>query len=149
MVAVIDSFSGEYRCFSNFSAHPVGPYATSEHGFQAKKATNQKDHDYVASAETPAAAKWRGKQIKMRADWDQVKDNEMLHLVFNKFLQHRDIGDILIATGDALLIEGNYWKDDYWGMVKNEQGDWVGKNVLGITLMVVRKTLVQMRAKEN
>jgi len=149
MVAVIDSFSGEYECFSNFSAHPVGQYATSEHAFQVKKAMNQRDHDYVASAGTPASAKWRGRQIELRPGWEGSKDNEMLHVVFDKFLQHRDIGDILIGTGDAILIEGNYHKDDYWGMTRNEQGDWVGKNVLGITLMVVRKTLAQMRAEEN
>jgi ribA/ribD-fused uncharacterized protein len=149
MVDIIDSFSGKYECFSNFSAHPVGPYATSEHAFQAKKASNKRDHDYVASAAGPASAKWRGRQIELRADWDEVKDNEMLHVVFDKFLQHRDIADTLIGTGDAILIEGNYHRDDYWGKVRNEKGDWVGKNVLGITLMVVRKTLVEMRAKEG
>lgn len=149
MPNVIDSFSGRYECFSNFSAHPVGQYATSEHGFQARKATNKRDHDYVASAASPASAKWRGRQIELRDDWDEVKDNEMLHVVFDKFLQHRDIGDVLVSTEGMLLIEGNYHRDAYWGKVRGKNGEWVGKNVLGITLMVVRKALIERRAKEG
>ena len=149
MPNVIDSFSGEYECFSNFSAHPVGQYATSEHAFQAKKATNKRDHDYVASALTPASAKWRGRQIQLRDDWDEVKDPEMLRMVLDKFLQHRNIGDILISTDKAILIEGNYHGDDYWGMIRDKNGNWTGQNVLGKTLMLVRKILVTRRAKER
>jgi ribA/ribD-fused uncharacterized protein len=149
MPNVIDSFSGEYECFSNFSAHPVGQYATSEHAFQAKKATNERDHDYVASALTPASAKWRGRRIQLRDDWNEVKDPEMLQVVLDKFLEHKDIGDILIGTGKATIIEGNYHGDDYWGMIRNEKGDWTGQNVLGKTLMLVREILITRRSKEE
>jgi predicted NAD-dependent protein-ADP-ribosyltransferase YbiA (DUF1768 family) len=45
VIEVIDSFSGKYECFSNFSDHPI-PYLvlgdtilfkTSEHAFQGKR----------------------------------------------------------------------------------------------------------------
>ena len=149
MVDVIDSFSGEYECFSNFSAHSVGPYDTSEHAFQAKKAANKRDHDYVAEASSPRSAKWRGHQIKLREDWDKVKDPEMLQVVLDKFTEHRDIGDILISTAGMVLIEGNYHRDDYWGMIRDENGSWVGQNVLGKTLMLVRDILITKRSKEK
>ena len=149
MPKIIDSFSGKYECFSNFSAHPVGQYATSEHRFQAKKATNERDHDYVIEANSPRSAKWRGRQIKLRADWPEAKDPEMLQAVLDKFIEHRDIGNILISTEDALLIEGNYHGDDYWGMIKDENGKWVGQNKLGETLMLVREILITRRLKEG
>ena len=147
MPVIIDSFSGKYECFSNFSAHTVGQYKTSEHGFQAKKATNGWAHDYVASALTPASAKWRGRRIELCKDWDKKKDPEMLQIVLDKFLEHKDIADILIGTDDAILIEGNYHGDDYWGKVRGKDGEWVGKNVLGVTLMLVRGILITRRAK--
>jgi ribA/ribD-fused uncharacterized protein len=149
MVDIIDSFSGEYECFSNFSAHPVGQYETSEHAFQAKKTINERDHDYVASAMSPRSAKWRGRQIKLRADWAEAKDPEMLQVVLDKFIQHEDIGDILIGTDKATLVEGNYHGDDYWGMIRDKNGKWMGKNVLGKTLMLVREILITRRAKEK
>jgi len=145
MQKVIDSFSGKYECFSNFSAHPVGQYATAEHRFQAKKATNQRDHDYVAEANSPRSAKWRGRQIKLRADWEQAKDPEMLRTVIDKVHQHRDVADILVSTDNVLLIEGNYHKDDYWGMVKDKDGNWTGLNMLGKALMVARGMLKRER----
>lgn len=149
MPDTIDSFSGKYECFSNFSAHSVGQYATSEHAFQAKKATNRRDHDYVASALAPRSAKWRGRQIKLRDDWPEVKDPKMLQVVLDKFLEHEDIADILVNTEKALLIEGNYHGDDYWGMIRDKDGNWTGQNVLGKTLMVVREILITRRSKEG
>lgn len=149
MVDIIDSFSGEYECFSNFSAHTVGQYKTSEHAFQAKKTINKRDHDYIASAMSPRAAKWRGQQIKLRDKWHGDRDNEMLRVVLDKFLEHRDIGDILIGTGKAVLIEGNYHGDDYWGMIRDKDEEWKGRNMLGETLMLVREILITIRAKEE
>lgn len=145
MGIIIDSFSGKYECFSNFSAHPVGQYATSEHCFQAKKAMNQRDHDYVVEASSPRSAKWRGRQIKLRTGWDEAKDPEMLRAVIDKFHQHQNIADILVDTDDAILIEGNYHGDDYWGMVRDKDGNWTGLNMLGNILTVVREMLKRER----
>lgn len=43
----------------------------------------------------------------------------------------------LIKTGDAELIEGNWWGDKYWGMCNGE-----GMNKLGKILMQVRKECI-------
>jgi predicted NAD-dependent protein-ADP-ribosyltransferase YbiA (DUF1768 family) len=37
-------------------------------------------------------------------------------------------------TKEKLLIEGNYWKDTFWGIC-----DGIGKNYLGKILMEVRE----------
>ena len=40
---------------------------------------------------------------------------------------------LLLATGDAELIEGNNWGDTYWGKCNGQ-----GLNRLGILLMQIR-----------
>lgn len=48
----------------------------------------------------------------------------------------------LLATGDALLIEGNTCHDNYWGDCKCEKcKDIKGENRLGQLLMQVREEL--------
>lgn len=40
----------------------------------------------------------------------------------------------LLATENALLVEGNTWNDTYWGVCNG-----VGKNTLGQLLMKIRR----------
>jgi hypothetical protein len=50
----------------------------------------------------------------------------------------------LLATGDATLIEGNYWHDNYWGVCTCENcvsNGIVGRNRLGTLLMKVREEI--------
>jgi len=140
----VEYFREKYFPFSNFSNHRVyyggNEYATSEHAFQAAKATNETDRAYVAAATSPTKAKRRGREIACRSDWDEVKDTIMLHIVYLKVLQNEDVRLLLLGTGEEELIEGNWWKDDYWGKVKRN-GKWEGRNVLGRTFMLVRDIL--------
>ena len=58
-----------------------------------------------------------------------------------KILLRQKFGDAwlrakLLATGDAELIEGNYWHDTFWGMCNGK-----GENHLGRLLMEVRSEL--------
>lgn len=85
---------------------------------------------------TPAAAKRMGRKVVMRPDWDTVKFDIMLDLVRRKFLGHPDLREMLLATGDEQLIEGNYWGDRVWGVC-----DGTGENWLGRHLMTVRQEL--------
>ena len=72
----------------------------------------------------------------MRPDWDQVKRQVMKECVLAKFLQHKDLRDQLIATGDEVLIEDSPI-DYYWGCGADDSG----QNVLGQVLMEVRQEL--------
>ena len=58
-----------------------------------------------------------------------------------KFRQNRELADKLIATGDRLLEETNWWGDKIWGTYQG-----VGENKLGILLMDVRAQLLKERA---
>lgn len=141
---VIDDFRGKYFFLSNFYQQPVCYkgywYKTSEHAFQAQKATNEKDRQYISDARNPRFAKKRGHEIKSRANWDAIKQKEMAWILLCKF-QNQQLREKLLATSNTLLIEGNWWGDKYWGMVKDNNGFWQGDNFLGKLLMKVRDEL--------
>ncbi|AKF09310.1 Hypothetical protein DB32_006459 [Sandaracinus amylolyticus] len=113
-------------------------WATSEHYFQAQKFVDAKDRDAVRRAKTPmiAARLGRDRSRKLRRDWESVKVSIMRDAVEAKFSQHDELRALLLATGDAKLVEHTE-NDDYWG----DGGDGSGKNMLGRVLMDVRAKL--------
>ncbi|MGD2182444.1 NADAR family protein [Lusitaniella coriacea] len=138
------STRGEYGCFSNFSRHGFELdelwWMTSEHYFQAQKfaARDRAWFDKIHSARTPkeAAKMGRSREHPLREDWEKVKDEIMHRAVLCKFQTHEDIREILLETGDELIVE-NAPGDYYWGCGK----DGSGKNKLGEILMAVREIL--------
>ena len=136
------STRGEYGSFSNFSAHGFeldGEYwPTTEHYFQAQKFLGTPQVDRIRQAKTPkdAAKMGRSRQLPLRQDWEQVKDDMMRKTVLRKFETHADIREILLATDDEEIVE-NAPGDYYWGCGK----DGSGKNMLGHILMEVREIL--------
>lgn len=142
--------SGKYGCFSNFSRHPVWmndvKYRTSEHYFQAMKFTDHERQLDIERLDTPmkAANEGRKKHPSFRRDWDDVKDEIMYQVVKAKFTQHKDIKEVLLSTGNREIIEHTN-KDSYWA----DGGDGTGKNMLGKTLMRVRKELRDELAKKD
>lgn len=143
----IDRFADEYAWAGNFYQRPfllpvVGEVPDVEHPFQAAKTTNAGDRQYVLSAPTAAIAKKRGREIKCRDDWDQVKRRFMLSFVLAKFVQHDDLAAKLAATNGDMLIEGNYWHDNFWGSCYGAECERIrGQNYLGKILMAVRMVL--------
>ena len=66
----------------------------------------------------------------------------MLKIIRNKFSQTPILGSWLKETYPKLLIEGNYWHDNYWGQCKcNRCTRYKGRNTLGKILMQVREEL--------
>ncbi|HBB31323.1 MAG TPA: Swarming motility protein ybiA [Cyanobacteria bacterium UBA8803] len=142
------STKGEYGCFSNFSRHGFELdgvwWATSEHYFQAQKfvTTDRAWCEKIREVKTPkdAARLGRDRSHPLRTDWEQVKDSIMTQAVLHKFETHADIREILLETGDELIVE-NAPGDYYWGCGK----DGSGKNKLGQILMEVREMLRQQK----
>lgn len=62
-----------------------------------------------------------------------MKDEVMLKAIRAKVEQHSEVKEILLSTGNAILVEHTE-KDNYWGA----GGDGSGKNRLGKILMKVR-----------
>ena len=136
---MIDKFDGDYAFLSNFYYSPFmfqgRQYPTVEHFFQAHKAKTYEDFISVLVEPTPKGAKQAGRKIKMREDWETVKDTIMLEGLRAKF-SIKGLREKLLATGDEELIEGNHWHDTYWGVCNG-----VGKNKLGKMLMQVREEI--------
>ena len=84
---------------------------------------------------TPSEGKRLGRHVRIRKDWESVKDDIMYRIVKCKFTQHEDLKRRLIDTGDEELLEGNTWNDTYWGIDINTRQ---GYNKLGKILMRVR-----------
>ena len=146
-MADVKEFSGEYRFLSNFWEAPIehdfGSWGilkmrTVEHGYQAMKAINKKDFLTILQLPTPSEAKKMGREVKVRKDWDKVKDNVMMRLVRAKFDGNSMLKDMLVATHPDMLIEGNEWGDTYWGVDKK----YGGENMLGRILMAIRDDYV-------
>lgn len=136
----ITRFTGRYRFLSNFYVPPNG--RSVEHRFQCTKAATTADHNYVFAAGGPSEAKRRGHEIRLRPDWDGIKDGVMEVYVRDKF-SSLPLRKWLLDTGDAHLEEGNDWGDDYWGTVNG-----VGENKLGKILMKVRDEIRQAERDE-
>lgn len=145
MTDQILGFFDEYRFLSNFE----GPgftidgvfYKTNEHFYQAWKAENVTDFMFVRQAKTPGEAKKRGRTVKIRPEWDEIKLAVMETGLRGKFNTEGDddqriAAEKLLATGDAYLEETNGWGDTFWGVC----GD-TGSNHLGIQLMALREEL--------
>lgn len=155
---IIWIFTGKWCALDNFYQWPVtidvgwGPiqYETSEHAFAAAKAAMRKDHDKIANAKGPGRAKalGRDRKLQMRADWDIIKYQIMLDIVRAKMQQCIAAREVLLATGDRHIYEGNTWGDDIWGVITGdgfnhfiETGIFRGRNALGEILMMVRNEL--------
>lgn len=147
---VIDKFDGEYAFLSNFYFFPMCSnrtiFKTVEHYFQAYKAITRETFERIVAQPTPGLAKREGRMITLRKDWDTIKDQIMLEGLQLKF-SNWDLREQLLATGDAILIEGNTWHDNYWGNCTCERcKDIEGKNHLGTLLMQVRE---EIKTKER
>lgn len=144
---MIDYFDGEYAFLSNFYYSPIKfagiTYPTVEHFFQAQKSLDIEEVKRIAAMPTPGAAKRAGRQIKLRSDWEDVKDFIMSIGLKLKFAKP-ELKAKLLATGDEELVEGNTWNDTYWGVCKG-----VGENHLGKLLMSIRENIKNDNKKLN
>lgn len=142
----IKQFKGLYRFLSNFYASPISyqdkSYPTAEHLYQALKTKDQGEREKIRFAVTPGEAKRKGQKIRLRSDWERIKDKLMFMIIRLKFLQNPKLEEYLFNTGDDLLIEGNYWHDNYWGDCLCPKCKQIkGRNQLGKTLMKVRRMI--------
>lgn len=163
----ISSFSGEYRFLSNFypcnlpaiyltaesyfftELHDVRffdeeeiIFPTVEHFFQAMKSKKWEDWKFIYSLKTAKEAKQEGRKLELRKDWETVKLDIMDVGLCGKFSKkyNPDLLRKLLYTGDSLLIEGNYWHDNFWGDCTCEKCKGIkGENNLGKLLMEVRE----------
>lgn len=136
------SANDTYGEFSNFALYPIQlkgkTWQTTEHYFQAQKFAGTEHENKIRNAPNPmkAAELGRTRKVKIRKNWDNLKDNVMFDALKAKFTQHEDLRKLLLETEDKILIEHTE-NDSYWG----DGGDGSGKNKLGKLLMKLRENL--------
>jgi ribA/ribD-fused uncharacterized protein len=104
-------------------------WRTVEHYFQAKKTLNNNDQELIRLASSVSYVRKIGKVVKVREDWEDVKEDFMYRALRAKFTQNSNLKIMLLATGSLKLGE-NSPNEFYWGCR--------GKNRLGELLMRLR-----------
>lgn len=143
---MINEFRGKYYFLSNFYPCKVEwqgiVYENNESAFQSAKCINLEQRKNFIGLD-PSTAKRKGRRVKLRNDWEEIKDQIMYEIVLNKFLQNEDLKDKLLRTGEEKLIEGNTWHDNHFGdcNCSRPKCKQKGKNILGKILMRVREEL--------
>jgi ribA/ribD-fused uncharacterized protein len=125
-------------------------YKSVEHAFQASKSLDFETREkFRYNGVTAAQAKLMGRAIKkLRPDWESleangrmVKVNVMRDLLLQKFTPSITKRRLL-STFSAVLVEGNNWHDQFWGVCDGtcNKGPHApeGLNWLGILEMEIR-----------
>lgn len=157
----LGSGNEEYRFLSNFyEGEPVVlpgvewamgkevEFKTGEHAFAAMKfwRTDVQHFTSIVAADGPNSAKalGRSRAHPLREDWEIVKLDVMAAVTRAKYTLDRAEGQMLLDTGDKMLVEGTFWHDDVWGVCLNVPGI-PGRNWLGTLLMARRAELRAMK----
>jgi len=139
---IIDRFRGRYRFLSNFwyvdVRHSGVVYPSIEHAYQAAKTILPLERKRILECNKPGTAKRLGRQLTLRSNWESIKVNVMKELLRQKFstIKHPSLAKRLITTGNADLVEGNTWGDEFWGRYNGK-----GENMLGRLLMKIRQEI--------
>lgn len=135
----IKEFRGKYYFLSNFYEAKVSwdgvEYLNNESAFQSAKVLDRETRLKFSNLD-PSQGKRKGRNVRLRHDWEKVKFDIMYEICYAKFTQNEDLKQRLLDTKDEYLEEGNTWGDKIWGTVSG-----VGQNNLGKILMRVRDDL--------
>jgi hypothetical protein len=137
---------------SNFFIEPDG--TDVEHEYQAEK---HRGHPWrvktIMCARTPGQAKRLGRRWKLnryqKMEWDNRRNQAMYELVRRKIEDHPEIAFALVCTDDEVLVEKNWWHDNYWGDCTCLQCFRTGENILGYILMAIRDEFNATFSEQN
>lgn len=127
---MIDQFKGEYYFLSNFYNSPITiggiTYMCAEAAFQAAKLEDSAQR-VMFSRLSGAKAKYLGRKVPLRPNWESIKIQVMRDIIHEKFAQNPNLREKLLATRDNELIEGNNWNDTFWGICNGIGKNWLGR----------------------
>jgi ribA/ribD-fused uncharacterized protein len=153
----IKEFKREYSWLSNFApckfVHLGVEYESTEAFYQAwkfsavdtlkvvirDKLVEVNAREYIAK-QSANITKQLGKKAKLCWNWDTVK-LEVMKVALEEKFKIPKFKNLLLSTGNAVLIEGNWWHDNYWGNCYCPKCKGTpGINMLGKMIMTIRDT---------
>lgn len=142
-------------CFSQFQYSEFKefvPYTCAEQFMMSKKAMifgDKKIENEILNSTSPKQMKLLGRKVKNFDEkiWDDIKYKVVTLGNYYKFSQNKRMRDILLATGDKVIVEASPL-DRIWGIGLSKSNEdainikaWRGLNLLGFALMEVRDEL--------
>lgn len=135
----IDSFRGEYQFLSNMFPTKIEfegkIWNSSENIYQSFK-TGYVLERAIFPTMTPSESKNYWKNSPTRTPQFFTSRVRYMERALRAKFSNPHLKSLLLATGDAELIEGNWWGDTFWG-VFDKTGK--GHNMLGKLLMKLRE----------
>ncbi|WP_082171534.1 NADAR family protein [Methylobacterium indicum] len=117
---------------------------TSEALYQACRFPHRPEVQKLIVSETsPMTAKMRSKPYRndSRDQWDDIRVPIMKWCLRVKLAQNwTKFGNLLLRTENKPIVEDSR-KDEFWGAIKGNDGNFRGSNVLGRLLMELREKL--------
>lgn len=113
-------------------------YDSAVHAYWALATTDETARAAIRRARTALSVERAVGRAPIRPDWPHLRLTVMHTILRAKFNQHPELGDVLVATGDARIdydISSAYWS-----------GGTKGRNWLGRLLELVRSEIVAQRA---
>jgi ribA/ribD-fused uncharacterized protein len=117
---LFNSYTKEWAWLSNFSPHPVGPWPTAEHAYQASRTTSPAERELLKHIEHPGYAKKVAKSFTTRPKWESIKVGVMKRALQRKF-EDPALMQMLLATGTEELVHLSPW-DSFWGVNTKGEG---------------------------
>lgn len=130
-------------------------YTSAEQYMMAEKARlfgDEEIRDQILKTSDPAICKKLGRKVRNfnQEKWNKNRENIARKGNFYKFSQNAKLREFLLSTGDKILVEASP-KDRIWGigMGKSDPdaldpAKWRGRNLLGFSIMSVRKKIAFM-----
>lgn len=133
---MVSGFFNEHRFLSNFHLEPVSfegrVYPATENAYQAAKSLDDTIRErFVRISPKEAKALGRGPErggiVVMRPDWDDVRVDVMRAVTKEKYKPGSALSQRLLDTGDAVLVEENWWNDKFYGVCRGVGENWLGR----------------------
>lgn len=141
-MSIIKEFKGEYSWLSNFTNCKINyqgkEYPSVEHAYMSAKCDAEEWKTICQDASIHASIiKKESRNIPLVSNWENIKLEVMYECLKEKYSQE-PFKTKLLKTGEATIIEGNWWGDMYWGVCLKTQA---GENKLGLLIMLIRNQL--------
>lgn len=133
-----------YGAFSNLYPRQIEfegrAYPTSEHAYQAGKASKPAVREWILNAPSPSLAAMAAHGLyvwDVVPNWSQIKFDRMRAVLRAKFDQHADLKELLLSTGSTRLVETGTVSNAVnrlWGEVDGKGGEHTRHHADGTAL---------------